>query len=91
MSTATDNTRCELDLRTSLILKLVVERYLVAGTPVGSKTLAELPGMNKSSATVRNQLAALERAGLLYAPHTSAGRLPTAGASCASSGARRPV
>ncbi len=78
MSTATDNTRCELDLRTSLILKLVVERYLVAGTPVGSKTLAELPGMNMSSATVRNQLAALERAGLLYAPHTSAGRLPTA-------------
>jgi len=76
MSTPPRNTP-DLDLRSSLILKLVVERYLVAGQAVGSKTLAEMPGMRLSSATIRSVLADLESLGLLAAPHTSAGRLPT--------------
>lgn len=67
----------DLDLRSSLILKLVVERYLQAGQAIGSKTLAELPGMRLSSATIRSVLSDLEKLGLLAAPHTSAGRLPT--------------
>ncbi len=67
----------DLDLRSSLILKLVVERYLVAGQAIGSKTLAEMPGMRLSAATIRSVLADLESLGLLAAPHTSAGRLPT--------------
>ncbi len=67
----------DLDLRSSLILKLVVERYLVAGQAIGSKTLAEMPGMRLSAATIRSVLADLEAMGLLAAAHTSAGRMPT--------------
>lgn len=67
----------DLDLRASMILKLVVERYLVDGRAIGSQTLARMPGMRLSAATIRNVLADLERLGLLAAPHTSAGRLPT--------------
>lgn len=70
-------TTSELDLRASLILKLVVERFLVAGDAVGSRTLAELPGMRMSPATIRSVLADLESAGLLASAHTSAGRMPT--------------
>lgn len=68
----------DLDLRASLILKLVVERYLVDGDAVGSKTLAQMPGMRMSPATIRSVLADLEGMGLLHAAHTSAGRAPTA-------------
>jgi heat-inducible transcriptional repressor len=55
----------------------VVEEYVATGQPVGSKHLVERTGMQVSSATVRNELAELERLGLLTHPHTSAGRVPT--------------
>ena len=59
------------------ILLRVVEEYVATGQPVGSKHLVERTGMRVSSATVRNELAELERLGLLTHPHTSAGRVPT--------------
>jgi len=59
------------------ILRRVVEVYVAAGQPVGSKTLVERAGLDVSSSTVRNELAELERLGLLTHPHTSAGRVPT--------------
>lgn len=65
----------ELTTRARDIFRLVVEGYLATGTPVGSKALAG--GMNLSSASIRSVLADLESLGLLAAPHTSAGRLPT--------------
>jgi len=55
----------------------VVENYLGTGAPVGSKTLSQLPGLNLSSASIRNVMQELEEQGLLAAPHTSAGRMPT--------------
>lgn len=63
--------------RLQQILRLLVEAYLETGAPIGSKTLVEQMSLKLSPATVRNLLADLEAAGLLYAPHTSAGRLPT--------------
>jgi len=59
------------------ILIRVVEEYVATGQPVGSKNLVERAGMRVSPATVRNELAELERLGLLTHPHTSAGRVPT--------------
>ncbi|HZQ80886.1 MAG TPA: heat-inducible transcriptional repressor HrcA [Gaiellaceae bacterium] len=59
------------------ILRLVVEEYVSTGQPVGSKTLVEGAGLGVSPSTVRNELADLERLGLLTHPHTSAGRVPT--------------
>ena len=59
------------------ILIQVVEEYVATGQPVGSKHLVERTGMRVSSATVRSELAELERTGLLTHPHTSAGRVPT--------------
>jgi heat-inducible transcriptional repressor len=59
------------------ILRLVVEEYVATGEPVGSKTLVERSGLGVSPSTVRNELAELERLGLLTHPHTSAGRVPT--------------
>ncbi len=67
-----------LNPRACEILSHVVEAYVDTGEPVGSKTLSARLGMGLSSATIRNVMADLERLGLLYAPHTSAGRLPTA-------------
>ncbi|KQM17550.1 heat-inducible transcriptional repressor HrcA [Novosphingobium sp. Leaf2] len=67
----------ELTTRAREIFRLVVEGYLETGTPVGSKALAGSGGMNLSSASIRSVLADLEGLGLLAAPHTSAGRLPT--------------
>ena len=66
-----------LNIRSQSILKLVIESYLSTGSPVGSKTISEHMGMTLSSASIRNVMADLERMGYLYAPHTSAGRLPT--------------
>ena len=60
-----------------LLLKTLVERYIADGQPVGSRTLSKASGLDLSPATIRNAMADLEDAGLLYAPHTSAGRLPT--------------
>ena len=67
----------DLTDRAREIFRLVVEGYLDSGQPVGSKSLAGEGGLNLSPASIRSVLADLERAGLLAAPHTSAGRLPT--------------
>lgn len=67
----------ELSNRAREIFRLVVEGYLSSGHPVGSKTLAGDRGLNLSPASIRSVLAELETLGLLAAPHTSAGRMPT--------------
>jgi heat-inducible transcriptional repressor len=67
----------DLDERKAAILRALVLHYVNTGEPVGSKTLVERYGFNVSPATVRNELSALEDAGLIYQPHTSAGRIPT--------------
>jgi heat-inducible transcriptional repressor len=67
----------ELNDRAREIFRLVVEGYLTSGQPVGSKTLAGEGGLNLSPASIRSVLAELETLGLLAAPHTSAGRMPT--------------
>jgi len=63
--------------RQELILRLVVDAYLASARPVASKELAGLPEVEWGPSTVRAELAALEAAGLLTHPHTSAGRVPT--------------
>jgi heat-inducible transcriptional repressor len=63
--------------RQQRILEVVVDSYLESGKPVGSKAIAELEGVDWSPSTVRSELAALEAAGYLTHPHTSAGRVPT--------------
>ena len=67
----------ELSPRKREILRRVVEEYVATGQPVGSKALAERPGLSISSSTVRSELSELEAIGLLTHPHTSAGRIPT--------------
>jgi heat-inducible transcriptional repressor len=67
----------ELNERSREIFRLIVEGYVAIGEPVGSRTLSRRLTHNLSPATIRNIMADLEEAGLLYAPHTSAGRLPT--------------
>lgn len=67
----------ELSTRAREIFRLVVEGYISSGQPVGSKTLAGGGGLNLSPASIRSVLHELEQLGLLAAPHTSAGRLPT--------------
>ncbi|MEP2234884.1 MAG: heat-inducible transcriptional repressor HrcA [Alteripontixanthobacter sp.] len=67
----------ELTDRARAIFQLVVEGYIDSGQPVGSKTLAGGRGVDLSPASIRSVLAELESLGLLAAPHTSAGRLPT--------------
>lgn len=60
-----------------ILLKHLVERYILDGQPVASKTLAESSEINISSATIRNVMADLEAKGYVASPHTSAGRIPT--------------
>ena len=67
-----------LDPRTRQLLRALIGRYIRDGQPVGSQTLARHAGLDVSPATIRNILADLEEIGLLAAPHTSAGRVPTA-------------
>ena len=67
----------KLSERNSQILKALIERYIREGVPVGSKSLVAESGLNISPATVRNVMAELESRGLVSAPHTSAGRIPT--------------
>lgn len=67
----------ELTERQRTLLRGVVEEYVATRQPVGSRTLVERTGLDVSSSTVRNELAELERFGLLTHPHTSAGRVPT--------------
>jgi heat-inducible transcriptional repressor len=66
-----------LSERQSRILRLVVERYVDDGRPVGSRALANLDDIDWSASTVRAELASLEEEGFLTHPHTSAGRVPT--------------
>jgi heat-inducible transcriptional repressor len=67
----------ELGARKLAVLRAVVDEYVRSGEPVGSETIAERSGLGVSSATIRNELAALEELGYLMHPHTSAGRIPT--------------
>ena len=59
------------------ILRAIVEDYVATEEPVGSKSLASRHGLGVSPATIRNEMAVLEEAGLITQPHTSAGRIPT--------------
>jgi heat-inducible transcriptional repressor len=67
----------ELNDRSREVFRRIVEAYLESGEPIGSRTLARRLGLALSPATIRNVMADLEEMGLLFAPHTSAGRLPT--------------
>lgn len=67
----------ELSERKKKVLRSVVDLYIRTAEPVGSKAIAELPDMNYSSATIRNEMAELTALGLLEQPHTSAGRIPS--------------
>lgn len=66
-----------LNERSREIFRRIVESYVETGEPVGSRTLSRSLRLALSPATIRNVMADLQEAGLLYAPHTSAGRLPT--------------
>ena len=63
--------------RSREIFRQIVESYLATGEPVGSKNLSRVLPIQLSPASIRNVMAELESAGLIFAPHTSAGRLPT--------------
>ena len=63
--------------RKKKILAAVVDEYVRTGEPVGSKAISKLDNIKVSSATIRNDMAALEQMGYLEQPHTSAGRVPT--------------
>ncbi len=67
-----------LNPRAESLLKTLIERYIIDGQPVGSRTLAKEFGHELSPATIRNVMADLEELGLIRSPHTSAGRIPTA-------------
>ncbi len=68
----------ELTERKKKVLRSIVDLYIRTAEPVGSKAIAELPDMNYSSATIRNEMADLTTMGYLEQPHTSAGRIPSA-------------
>ena len=67
----------ELSERKKKILRAIVDNYIQTAEPVGSKALAAMPGLDCSSATIRNEMADLTQMGLLEQPHTSAGRVPS--------------
>src|SRR5690349_22342928 len=67
----------ELSDRARDVFRIVVESYLDSGVPVGSRTISRISSLNLSPASIRNVMQDLEEAGLLAAPHTSAGRIPT--------------
>src|SRR5438105_15291443 len=67
----------ELNERSREVFRRIVESYLATGEPVGSRNLSRIIPMTLSPASVRNVMQDLEQLGLIYAPHTSAGRLPT--------------
>ncbi|TAN50706.1 MAG: heat-inducible transcriptional repressor HrcA, partial [Rhodospirillales bacterium] len=66
-----------LNERSRDIFRNIVDAYVETGEPVGSRTLSKRFGLPLSPASIRNVMADLEELGLIYAPHTSAGRLPT--------------
>ena len=63
--------------RAQRLLKVLVDRYIREGQPIGSRTLSRHSGLEVSAATIRNIMADLEELGFVTAPHTSAGRVPT--------------
>lgn len=65
------------ETRRQKILAAIVEQYIATGEPVGSKALLDKLDVSVSSATIRNDMAALTQMGFIYQPHTSAGRIPT--------------
>lgn len=67
----------ELDDRSREVFKSIVDSYLNSGEPLGSRTLSRILPMSLSPASIRNVMSDLEELGLIYAPHVSAGRLPT--------------
>src|SRR5258707_5702299 len=67
----------QLNERSRDIFRQIVESYLATGEPVGSRNISRLIAVPLSPASVRNVMSDLEHLGLVYAPHTSAGRLPT--------------
>jgi heat-inducible transcriptional repressor len=67
----------ELGVRERDVFRMVVEAYLDSGAPIGSRTISKLSALNLSPASIRNVMQDLEEVGLLAAPHTSAGRMPT--------------
>ncbi|MBL4712527.1 MAG: heat-inducible transcription repressor HrcA [Gammaproteobacteria bacterium] len=71
------NTPIILNDRAAMLLKQLVASYIDDGQPVGSRQLALDAGLDISSATIRNVMSSLEKKGLVVAPHTSAGRIPT--------------
>jgi heat-inducible transcriptional repressor len=68
----------KLDARARQLLRALIAQYIAEGEPVGSRTLAKNAGLDVSPATIRNVMSDLEDLGLLSAPHTSSGRVPTA-------------
>ena len=66
-----------LDSRAQLLLKMLIERYIAEGQPVGSRALSKHSGLELPPATIRNVMADLEEMGFIASPHTSAGRMPT--------------
>ena len=67
----------KLNTRQQKVLRATVRHYVNTAEPVGSKSLANGYDLSVSSATIRNVMSALEESGLLYQPHTSAGRIPS--------------
>lgn len=66
-----------LNDRAATLLKKLVDSYISNGQPVGSRQLADMAGLDISSATIRNVMSGLEKKGLVVAPHTSSGKIPT--------------
>jgi heat-inducible transcriptional repressor len=66
-----------LNDRAQNLLKILIERYIAEGQPVGSRALSKYSGMELSPASIRNVMADLEEMGFIASPHTSAGRIPT--------------
>ncbi len=73
----TGTAAADLGERPREVFRHLVEAYLASGEPVGSRTLSQRLPLTLSPASIRNVMADLEKMGLLYAPHTSAGRVPT--------------
>ncbi|MET0101293.1 MAG: heat-inducible transcriptional repressor HrcA [Sedimenticola sp.] len=77
MARRQSQTGMDINERAQYFLKVLVERYIRDGEPVGSRTLAKDSGLDLSPATIRNVMSDLEEMGLVASPHTSAGRIPT--------------
>ncbi|EIJ43044.1 heat shock gene repressor HrcA [Beggiatoa alba B18LD] len=67
----------QINERAQRLLKILIDRYIRDGQPVGSRTLSKESDLDLSPATIRNVMADLEEMGLIFSPHTSAGRIPT--------------